>query len=78
MRDLPIADLMGETMRNAGMAITITSLTNFIVFAIGATTVNQLKGQCHEINNFFKVLKIKSVLSVLNFFTILIVKKNSC
>jgi hypothetical protein len=33
---------MGETMRNAGMAITITSLTNFIVFAIGATTVNQL------------------------------------
>jgi hypothetical protein len=23
-----------------------------------------LKGQCHEINNFLKVLKIKSVLSV--------------
>jgi hypothetical protein len=65
VRDLPIADLMGETMRNAGMAITITSLTNFIVFAIGATTVNQLKGQCNEMNNLFKVLKIKSVLSVL-------------
>ncbi len=57
MRDLPIADLMGETMRNAGMAITITSLTNFIVFAIGATTVNQLKGQCHEMDTFFSGLQ---------------------
>ncbi len=24
----------------------------------------QLKGQCHEVNNFLKVLKIQSVLSV--------------
>jgi hypothetical protein len=40
MKDLPIVELMGVTMRNAGMAITITSLTNFIVFAIGATTVS--------------------------------------
>jgi len=30
---------MGETMRHAGVAITVTSLTDFIVFIIGAITV---------------------------------------
>ena len=35
----PIDELIGETMRHAGVAITITSLTDFIVFMVGASTV---------------------------------------
>ena len=35
----PIEELVGETMRHAGVAITITSLTDFIVFMVGASTV---------------------------------------
>ena len=31
---------MGLVMKNAGVAITVTSLTDFIVFGIGATTVS--------------------------------------
>lgn len=37
--DKPIEELVGETMRHAGVAITITSLTDFIVFMVGASTV---------------------------------------
>ena len=33
---------MGLTMKHAGVAITVTSLTDFIVFAIGATTVSRI------------------------------------
>jgi hypothetical protein len=41
-----------------------------------------LKGQCQEMNNFFKALKIKSIFSVYAlmvfiYFSILIVKKNT-
>merc|ERR1719225_270963 len=32
-------DIMGMTMKQAGVAITITSITNIIVFAVGAVTV---------------------------------------
>ena len=32
-------------MKHAGTAITVTSLTDFIVFCIGATTVQQLCSQ---------------------------------
>jgi hypothetical protein len=41
--------------------------------------MSSLKGQCHEMNNFLKVLKIKSELSVYEtmVFWILIVKKNT-
>merc|ERR1712018_576393 len=34
-----MGELIGETMRHAGVAITITSLTDFIVFMVGASTV---------------------------------------
>ena len=34
-----IQDNIGMTMRHAGVAITVTSLTDFIVFALGGTTV---------------------------------------
>ena len=37
--DKPVEELVGETMRHAGVAITITSLTDFIVFMVGAATV---------------------------------------
>eukprot|EP00090_Calanus_glacialis_P005513 TRINITY_DN14271_c0_g1_i1.p1 TRINITY_DN14271_c0_g1~~TRINITY_DN14271_c0_g1_i1.p1 ORF type:complete len:913 (+),score=178.94 TRINITY_DN14271_c0_g1_i1:65-2740(+) len=35
----PVVDRMGATMSHAGVAITITSITDFIAFGIGATTV---------------------------------------
>ena len=36
---LPLDKRMGETMRHAGVAITITSVTDVIAFGIGGTTV---------------------------------------
>ena len=36
----PIEILIGETMKHAGVAITITSLTDLVVFAVGAFTVS--------------------------------------
>ena len=33
-----VVERMGVTLRHAGVAITITSITNFIAFGIGATT----------------------------------------
>ncbi|CAL4069038.1 unnamed protein product, partial [Meganyctiphanes norvegica] len=37
--DLPLPQRMGSAMRHAGVAITVTSLTDFAAFAIGASTV---------------------------------------
>ena len=36
-RDIP--ELVGATMRRAGVAITVTSLTDVLVFVVGSTTV---------------------------------------
>ena len=36
---LPLEERFGLTMKHAGVTITITTLTSFIAFAIGATTV---------------------------------------
>ena len=36
---LPMTERFGLTMRRAGAAITITSLTDFLAFAVGGTTV---------------------------------------
>ena len=36
---LPLPERMGLTMKHAGVAITITSITDLLAFAIGATTV---------------------------------------
>ena len=33
-------EIIGLTMKQAGVAITVTSVTNILVFAIGATTVS--------------------------------------
>ena len=37
-RSKDVAERMGVTLRHAGVAITITSITNFIAFGIGAST----------------------------------------
>lgn len=39
----PVHELVGETLKHAGVAITITSVTDLLVFLIGATTVSLLK-----------------------------------
>lgn len=38
-KSISLEDRFGMTMQHAGVAITITSLTDFLAFAIGATTV---------------------------------------
>ena len=38
-KTLALEDKFGLAMQHAGVAITITSLTDFLAFAIGATTV---------------------------------------
>ena len=40
---LPMTERFGLTMRRAGAAITITSLTDFLAFAVGGTTVSYYK-----------------------------------
>ena len=40
---LPLEERFGLTMKHAGVTITITTLTSFIAFAIGATTVRALR-----------------------------------
>ena len=37
----PMTERFGMTMRRAGVAITITSLTDFLAFAVGGTTVSK-------------------------------------
>lgn len=39
---LSIQDRMAITMKNSGVAITVTSLTNVIAFAIGGTSVRSI------------------------------------
>ena len=42
-----VVERLGVTLRHAGVAITITSITNFIAFGIGATTaMPALKSFC--------------------------------
>lgn len=38
-KDLTKVEKFGETLQRAGVAITVTSLTDFMAFAIGASTV---------------------------------------
>ena len=38
----PIDELVGETLKHAGVAITITSITDLLVFIVGASTVSVL------------------------------------
>ena len=41
---LPLEERFGLAMKYAGATITVTSVTNFIAFAIGATTVRESLG----------------------------------
>lgn len=48
-REEEIVELVGQTMKHAGVAITVTSVTDIIVFAIGATTVREICGRvCYK------------------------------
>jgi Niemann-Pick C1 protein len=38
----PLAERMGLTLQHAGVSITVTSVTDFVAFAIGATTVRDI------------------------------------
>ena len=38
---LPLSERMGRTMRHAGVAVTVTSLTDVFAFGVGAVTVSQ-------------------------------------
>ena len=43
----PLHDRIGRAMRHSGVGITITSLTDIAVFAIGGTTVSKMqRGMC--------------------------------
>jgi hypothetical protein len=39
---LPLAEAMGQTLKHAGVAVTITSCTDVFAFAIGAVTVRHV------------------------------------
>ena len=53
----PRTERFGLTMRRAGAAITITSLTDFLAFAVGGTTVRKLSG--HDFLQLIKLLSKK-------------------
>jgi Niemann-Pick C1 protein len=39
----PLPERMGLTLQHAGVSITVTSVTDFVAFAIGATTVRDIR-----------------------------------
>ena len=47
-----IVELIGQTMKHAGVAITVTSVTDIIVFAIGASTVRKILRKLNEGEHF--------------------------
>ena len=53
----PMLERFGLTMKRAGAAITITSLTDFLAFAVGGTTVRKLSG--HDFLQLIKLLSKK-------------------
>ena len=46
-RDKKIDVLVGETLKHAGVAITITSFTDFVVLIVGTITVSRFKSCVH-------------------------------
>ena len=43
---LPLEERFGLAMKYAGVTITVTSVTDFIAFAIGASTVSSATMEC--------------------------------
>lgn len=39
----PLSDRVGLMLQHAGVSITVTSLTDFVVFLVGSSTVNNKK-----------------------------------
>ena len=52
---LPLPERIGLTMRHAGAAITVTSLTDVCAFAVGAVTVSHITIIDHFINCLLNV-----------------------
>ena len=61
----PRTERFGLTMRRAGAAITITSLTDFLAFAVGGTTVRKLSG--HDFLQLIKLLS-KKIITIIVWF----------
>ena len=59
---LPMTERFGLTMRRAGAAITITSLTDFLAFAVGGTTVR--KNFCDNIMLWSQGLPIAMIFQL--------------
>ena len=60
---------IGQTMTHAGVAITVTSITDIVVFAVGSSTVRIMLEIFREINfkkifreNYFTKIFVKIIL----------------
>ena len=42
-KEIPLAKRIGKTMKHAGVAITVTSATDMVAFAVGSVTVSVQK-----------------------------------
>ena len=40
-KEIPLAKRIGKTMKHAGVAITVTSATDMVAFAVGSVTVSE-------------------------------------
>ena len=63
---LPLPEQIGQAMRHAGVAISITSLTDICAFGVGAVTVSSLEcGVGHGFSEFsFRHLTMLRALTV--------------
>ena len=70
---LGVVERVGRTMQQAGVAITVTSVTDFIAFGIGATTqLPALRSFCMYAAIGILTIFFFQVISFLSFFSKLI------
>ena len=43
---LPLAQRMALTLKRAGVSVTVTSITDIVAFAVGASTVKTKQSKC--------------------------------
>ena len=56
---------IGQTMKHAGVAITVTSMTDIVVFAVGSSTVSAKKAFGAPLSSYFYLILL--LLSFRNF-----------